>query len=319
MIPKIPLPDITGALAGVAGQFEILHNMRRLVRKCNLMKTRGAETGIRSKVKKRNLLSCLRAFQYSNIVTKSSTSLSQIRRIFVPQRPLIEEIQIPNTSYQLRRMSDLMLTNRLSSLVAHMWTTFISKNVKKDASVQDPSTSGEGRPPSVDTSTGYECTICLESTSRKEMKTLPCSHAFHEACIDVWLVENRRCPICRNEPVVVFRFFTLNVKRNSVSIDMRLTNGGIEISLDNDDFIRLNNRGIDMRYINNGSGRRTNDNIDIKLDNDGFIKLNDGGIQMRLKNGGFLQRDNGAVHVKLDNGGSMNFKEASLSVDTTMG
>ncbi|GBL93359.1 hypothetical protein AVEN_219483-1 [Araneus ventricosus] len=80
-----------------------------------------------------------------------------------------------------------------------------TKNAKKEASVQDPSTSGEGRPPSVDTSAGYECAICLESTSRKEMRTLQCSHAFHQACIDMWLAEDRRCPICRKAQRVWMR------------------------------------------------------------------------------------------------------------------
>ncbi|CAL1285590.1 unnamed protein product, partial [Larinioides sclopetarius] len=70
-------------------------------------------------------------------------------------------------------------------------------NVKKKVSVQDPTPSGQSEPPSVIDSTGYECIICLESTSLKEMKTLQCSHAFHRPCIDLWLEEERRCPICR--------------------------------------------------------------------------------------------------------------------------
>ncbi|GBM51109.1 hypothetical protein AVEN_275300-1 [Araneus ventricosus] len=170
------------------------------------------------------------------------------------------------------------------------------KNVKKDTSVQDPSTSGEGRTPSVDTSTGYECAICLESTRRRKMKSLPCSHAFHRACIDVWLKEgSRRCPICRqeSEPPQNARPPTRNqrqmifgdlqafpgmrlVRPNNAGVDMRFNNGG---------FIRINNGGIHMRNVgfmvlnNGGTTIQNNGGIEMRLDNNGFMILNNGGIR----------------------------------------
>ncbi|MCO5582943.1 hypothetical protein L7F22_036846 [Adiantum nelumboides] len=44
-----------------------------------------------------------------------------------------------------------------------------------------------------------ECAVCLsEFEEGEEMKTLPeCGHAFHGACIDMWLFSHTTCPICR--------------------------------------------------------------------------------------------------------------------------
>jgi hypothetical protein len=43
------------------------------------------------------------------------------------------------------------------------------------------------------------CSICLESyTQGTQMKRLPCQHYYHPACIDQWLAQDHRCPICRN-------------------------------------------------------------------------------------------------------------------------
>lgn len=44
------------------------------------------------------------------------------------------------------------------------------------------------------------CQICLERfESEAELKSLPCLHAFHAGCLDIWLQENISCPICRHE------------------------------------------------------------------------------------------------------------------------
>ncbi|GBM05863.1 Serine/threonine-protein kinase haspin [Araneus ventricosus] len=85
-ILNIPLPVIAGALAGAAGQFAIhLHKIRgfyifsrRLVRKWSSMEKGGTEAGIRSEVKRRNILRAARIIK-----------ASQMLRTFVPQRPSI--------------------------------------------------------------------------------------------------------------------------------------------------------------------------------------------------------------------------------------
>ncbi|KAI9021149.1 hypothetical protein DFJ74DRAFT_768789 [Hyaloraphidium curvatum] len=42
------------------------------------------------------------------------------------------------------------------------------------------------------------CPICLDPPADLPIRFLPCSHAFHAACVDVWLLEkSAMCPLCR--------------------------------------------------------------------------------------------------------------------------
>ena len=43
-----------------------------------------------------------------------------------------------------------------------------------------------------------KCTICLSEFEQEEdVRRLPCMHLFHVECVDQWLGQNKRCPICR--------------------------------------------------------------------------------------------------------------------------
>ncbi|GFQ95720.1 hypothetical protein TNCT_101161 [Trichonephila clavata] len=42
-----------------------------------------------------------------------------------------------------------------------------------------------------------QCSICLDTSRRRKLKTLQCSHVFHEKCIDHWLLTKKNCPVCR--------------------------------------------------------------------------------------------------------------------------
>ncbi|GBN65910.1 hypothetical protein AVEN_44373-1 [Araneus ventricosus] len=72
------------------------------------------------------------------------------------------------------------------------------KGAKKVAS---SGASGECQPPAVNAPTEFECPICLNTDDQGETKRLPCSHEYHKTCINKWLAESRRCPLCRKSTV----------------------------------------------------------------------------------------------------------------------
>merc|ERR1712232_1123038 len=49
-----------------------------------------------------------------------------------------------------------------------------------------------------------QCSVCCEDyAAGDELRTLPCWHSFHKACIDKWLTSGmpgaRTCPVCNSE------------------------------------------------------------------------------------------------------------------------
>jgi len=45
----------------------------------------------------------------------------------------------------------------------------------------------------------FECSVCLNDFAQGDsIRTLPsCSHCFHRACIDLWLLRRADCPLCK--------------------------------------------------------------------------------------------------------------------------
>ena len=45
------------------------------------------------------------------------------------------------------------------------------------------------------------CLICMENfTAGKKVKSLSCGHEYDTACIDQWLLKEKRCPVCNLAP-----------------------------------------------------------------------------------------------------------------------
>ncbi|KAF6772551.1 hypothetical protein AHF37_08147, partial [Paragonimus kellicotti] len=43
-----------------------------------------------------------------------------------------------------------------------------------------------------------ECEVCLtEYRNNDQLRHLPCGHAFHSKCVDVWFIQSSTCPKCR--------------------------------------------------------------------------------------------------------------------------
>ena len=44
------------------------------------------------------------------------------------------------------------------------------------------------------------CTICISDFEvGEELKQLPCRHIYHLECVDSWLKQENKCPVCKGE------------------------------------------------------------------------------------------------------------------------
>lgn len=41
------------------------------------------------------------------------------------------------------------------------------------------------------------CNVCLDRSENDQWKQLPCGHKFHPMCVEIWLLHNGTCPVCR--------------------------------------------------------------------------------------------------------------------------
>lgn len=59
------------------------------------------------------------------------------------------------------------------------------------------------------------CVICQDETSPMfdVVRRLRCQHTYHAKCIDTWLVESQKCPLCNLSISTVFKTREPNVSR----------------------------------------------------------------------------------------------------------
>ena len=50
--------------------------------------------------------------------------------------------------------------------------------------------------------TESSCSICFEDfTKYQKFKKTACGHEYHSACLNKWLKDNKKCPICNSEVI----------------------------------------------------------------------------------------------------------------------
>lgn len=70
-----------------------------------------------------------------------------------------------------------------------------SEEVKVDVVDETPDKIVQGEQKTLEELT---CSVCLEQVVEGEIiRTLPCVHQFHAACIDLWLRQQATCPVCK--------------------------------------------------------------------------------------------------------------------------
>ncbi|GBM89002.1 hypothetical protein AVEN_145122-1 [Araneus ventricosus] len=102
-----------------------------------------------------------------------------------------------------------------------------------DIEYNDPKSNEKANGTLADT---IQCAICLETDRSLNRKSLPCSHAFHEKCINKWLKRSATCPICRS--TIFSRNHAIRLDANWTRETTWLTATYIEYEQTRDDFER---------------------------------------------------------------------------------
>lgn len=54
-----------------------------------------------------------------------------------------------------------------------------------------------------------ECVVCISSKTAARV-SLSCGHAFHESCVEPWLLQKGSCPLCRDNNVASALIYAAN-------------------------------------------------------------------------------------------------------------
>lgn len=115
-------------------------------------------------------------------------------------------LDLDNNSQRLRRF----LEGASHETVAQLRTIIYQKTDKSDRETGEeeperPASAGDWQMAQKEQQisekagdTLHKCTICLEDfEDGMKIRILPCSHRFMAECIDPWLVQQARCPVCK--------------------------------------------------------------------------------------------------------------------------
>ncbi|GKY95168.1 hypothetical protein MPSEU_000480300 [Mayamaea pseudoterrestris] len=87
----------------------------------------------------------------------------------------------------------LQLSERIGDVRTERWTMISTKEIEKLTICTFDSTTCTAADDSQ-----HKCLVCQsEYAEGEKLRRLPCSHTFHQGCVDVWLSSKDVCPYCR--------------------------------------------------------------------------------------------------------------------------
>jgi hypothetical protein len=74
----------------------------------------------------------------------------------------------------------------------------IVESLEELVEIRNSTMANVDRLPHIQAQVALACCICLEAVEPPALMTvLPCNHAFHSGCVDVWLQYKSNCPLCK--------------------------------------------------------------------------------------------------------------------------
>uniref|UniRef100_A0A915MA31 RING-type domain-containing protein n=1 Tax=Meloidogyne javanica TaxID=6303 RepID=A0A915MA31_MELJA len=133
-------------------------------------------------------------YQQQQIQQRTAQAAAQHRHLMRPLFSMPQALPVPMTQMDLSSL--VLLHNHPgaeTSLVLNGGVGATLEQIKRHSQklsyVEDPNTPEQER---------ERCTICLcEFETGDELRGLNCGHLFHMECIDPWLQQNKKCPLCR--------------------------------------------------------------------------------------------------------------------------
>jgi hypothetical protein len=125
----------------------------------------------------------------------------EMAKLFEQLRDSLRPLNVTRTRRDPRQMSSRELISAASSLTRSEGTTERPVPLEHLDANSPPMLPADLPASLLDVVTKETCAICASELVGDEadlpIRQLPCSHAFHAACIDIWLTEQAgNCPLC---------------------------------------------------------------------------------------------------------------------------